>query len=71
MGQNKQLTVFERGKIIGFYQAGDPERTISEKTGHSRQLFIIQYPNTVKQVLLILHLEVEGQRNLTNVISGI
>ncbi|RGB28050.1 hypothetical protein C1646_717129, partial [Rhizophagus diaphanus] len=32
----KQLTEFERGIIIGFYQSGDSERTISEKLGCSK-----------------------------------
>lgn len=36
MTKKKQLTEFERGIIIGFYQSGDSERTISEKLGRSK-----------------------------------
>jgi len=32
----KELTDFERGKIIGLYEAGDSERAISEKTGFGK-----------------------------------
>lgn len=34
MVKKKELIDFERGKIIGFYEAGDSERDISEKTGY-------------------------------------
>lgn len=36
MVKKKELTDFERGKIIGFYFAGDSERTISNKTGYGK-----------------------------------
>ncbi|RGB41835.1 hypothetical protein C1646_684599, partial [Rhizophagus diaphanus] len=36
MTKKKQLTEFEHGIIIGFYQSGDSERTISEKLGCSK-----------------------------------
>ena len=36
MVKKKELTDFERGKIIGFYEAGDSERTISKKTGYGK-----------------------------------
>lgn len=36
MSKKKELTIFERAKIIGFYETGDSERTISGKTGHSK-----------------------------------
>jgi transposase len=36
MVKKKELTDFERGKIIGYYEAGDSERAISEKTGYGK-----------------------------------
>jgi transposase len=36
MVKNRELTDFERGKVIGFYEAGDSERTISKKTGFGK-----------------------------------
>jgi len=36
MVKKKEMTDFERGKIIGFYEAGDSERTISKKTGYGK-----------------------------------
>ncbi len=36
MTKKKELTVTERGIIISFYEAGVPERTISERTGHPK-----------------------------------
>ena len=34
MTKKKELTITERGIIIGFHKAGLSERVISEKTGH-------------------------------------
>uniref|UniRef100_U9TIM9 Transposase Tc1-like domain-containing protein n=1 Tax=Rhizophagus irregularis (strain DAOM 181602 / DAOM 197198 / MUCL 43194) TaxID=747089 RepID=U9TIM9_RHIID len=34
MVKTRELSDFERGRVIGFYEAGDSERTISEKTGY-------------------------------------
>jgi transposase len=36
MVKTRELTNFERGKVIGFYEAGDSERTISNKTGYGK-----------------------------------
>ncbi len=36
MFKKKELTDFARGKIIGLYEAGDSERTISKKTGYGK-----------------------------------
>jgi transposase len=36
MVKTKELTDFERGKVIGFYEAGDSERAISRKTGYGK-----------------------------------
>ena len=36
MVKTKELTDFERGKIISFYEAGDSERAISNKTGYGK-----------------------------------
>jgi transposase len=36
MVKTKELTDFERGKVIGLHEAGDSERTISAKTGYGK-----------------------------------
>jgi transposase len=36
MVKKRELTDFERGKVIGFYEAGDSERAISNKTGYGK-----------------------------------
>ena len=36
MVKTKELTNFECGKVIGYYEAGDTERAISEKTGYGK-----------------------------------
>jgi len=36
MVKKKELSDFERGKIIGFYEGGNSERAISKKTGHGK-----------------------------------
>jgi len=36
MVKKKELTIIERGIIIGFHKAGESERAISKKTGHSK-----------------------------------
>ncbi|GBC31699.2 IS630 family transposase [Rhizophagus irregularis DAOM 181602=DAOM 197198] len=36
MVKTRELSDFERGRVIGFYEAGDSERTISEKTGYGK-----------------------------------
>ena len=36
MTKKKELTVIERGIIIGFYKTGESERGISKKTGHPK-----------------------------------
>src|SRR4051812_10920241 len=49
MAKKKELTIFERGKIIGLYETGYSERAISEKTGHSKTTIhntIIKYNET-------------------------
>ena len=46
MVKRKELTDFERDKVIGFYEAGDSERTISKKTGYGKMMvhnIIIKY----------------------------
>jgi transposase len=36
MAKTRELTDFERGKVIGFYEAGDSERAISRKTCYGK-----------------------------------
>src|SRR6266540_3806937 len=36
MVKTRELTDFERGKVIGLYKAGESERAISEKTGYGK-----------------------------------
>ena len=36
MVKTKELTDFERGKVIGFHEAGDSKRDISNKTGYGK-----------------------------------
>ncbi|CAB4494822.1 hypothetical protein RhiirA1_469087 [Rhizophagus irregularis] len=36
MVKTKELTDFECGKVINYYEAGDTERAISEKTGYEK-----------------------------------
>ena len=36
MVKKKELTDFERGRIIGFHESGDSERTIVKKTGYGK-----------------------------------
>jgi len=42
MVKKKELTIIERGIIIGFHKAGESERAISKKRAIQRQLSIIQ-----------------------------
>ncbi|EXX68623.1 uncharacterized protein OCT59_018201 [Rhizophagus irregularis] len=45
----KELTDFEREKVIGYYEAGDTEKAISEKTGYGKTTIhniIIKYHKT-------------------------
>uniref|UniRef100_U9U5G0 Sleeping Beauty transposase HTH domain-containing protein n=1 Tax=Rhizophagus irregularis (strain DAOM 181602 / DAOM 197198 / MUCL 43194) TaxID=747089 RepID=U9U5G0_RHIID len=36
MVKTKELSNFERGRIIGLHEAGDSEKTISRKTGYEK-----------------------------------
>ncbi|PKC08420.1 hypothetical protein RhiirA5_416918 [Rhizophagus irregularis] len=45
----KELTDFEREKVIGYYEASDTEKAISEKTGYGKTTIhniIIKYHKT-------------------------
>src|ERR1044072_9860423 len=49
MVKKVELTDFKHGKIIGFYKAGDFERTISKKTGYGKTTIhniIVKYHET-------------------------
>lgn len=49
MVKKKELTDFDRGKIIGFHEAGDSERMISNKTGFGKTTIhniIVKYHKT-------------------------
>ena len=49
MVKKAELTDFERGKVIGFHEAGDSERTISKKTGYGKTTIhniIVKYHET-------------------------
>ena len=63
MSKKKELTIFERAKVIGFYETGDFKRTISKKQAIQRQLSIIQLRSITKQVFLPLLPEVDDPKN--------
>lgn len=49
MVKTRELTDFERGKVIGYYEAGDSERAISKKTGYGKTTvhnIIVKYRKT-------------------------
>ncbi|GES74188.1 IS630 family transposase [Rhizophagus clarus] len=50
MAKTKELSTFERERVIGFHDAGDSERTISRKTGYGKTTIhniITKYHKTV------------------------
>ena len=49
MVKKAELIDFEHGKVIGFHEAGDSERTISKKNGYSKTTIhniIVKYHET-------------------------
>jgi transposase len=49
MVKTKELSTFERGRVIGLHEAGDSERTISSKTGYGKTTIhniILKYRKT-------------------------
>ena len=63
MVKKRELTDFERGKVISYSEAGDSERVISRKTGYGKTTIHNIITKYVKQALLLLLPEVDAQRS--------
>jgi len=63
MAEQKELTEFERGVIVGGWLFGHSEREIEEKPAIKRQPFIVLLKNIVKLVQHVLFRAVEDHQS--------